>query len=78
MTFSRSYAGAGAFSGALLASVCQPQARPMVMFVLPVGLMASILALSASQSSVSGSISVGQADAWCAGNRVLPATGAVV
>ena len=50
MTLSRSCAGAGALNGATGESIWKPQARPMVTLVLPVGVMASILAFSAVQS----------------------------
>src|SRR5262245_31607386 len=65
-TLSRSGAAAGALNGSTGESVCQPICMPMVTLVLPLGVIASILALSAVQSVDSGIIAVGQADACCA------------
>src|SRR5262245_47144603 len=52
ITLSRSGAVAGALNRPVGASVSQPQASPMVIFVLPVGVIESILALSALQSLI--------------------------
>src|SRR6266702_3412748 len=65
MTLSRSGDVAGALNGATGETDCQPICNPMVTLVLPVGVMASILELSAVQSVDSGIIGVGQAVAWC-------------
>src|SRR3954470_21634746 len=73
MTLSRSGAGGGAWNGSFGDSSWKPMARPMVTLVLPVGVMASILELSAVQSSLSGIIEVGQAEAWWARNSVAGA-----
>src|SRR5215468_2292902 len=62
MTLSRSGAGAGALNGATGESVCQAICNPTVTLVLPIGVMASIFALSAVQSSDSGIIVVGQVE----------------
>src|SRR5206468_9690815 len=64
MTLSRSGSGAGALNGATGDSDCQAICSPMVTLVLPVGVIASILELSAVQSVDSGIIAVGQAEAW--------------
>src|SRR5215813_13573995 len=61
MTLSRSGSGAGALNGTTGESDCQAICNPTVTLVLPVGVMASILALSAVQSVDSGIIAVGQA-----------------
>ena len=50
ITLSRSGAGAGALKGATGESNWKPQAMPMVTLVLPVGVIASTLLLSAVQS----------------------------
>src|ERR687887_383793 len=63
MTLSRSGSGAGAVNGATGESDCQASCSPIVTLVLPVGVMASILELSAVQSYDSGIIAVGQAEA---------------
>src|SRR3954451_14301616 len=78
-TLSRSLAKAGALNGATGIRSWKPQAMPMVTLVLPVGVIASTLALSAVQSSDSGIIGTGQPLAWCARNSVagLPARGTV-
>src|SRR5262249_32188864 len=55
-----SFTMAGGLSGTPSVSDIQPQARPIAWLVLPLGLMASILLLSAVQSYVCGSIWVGQ------------------
>src|SRR5215470_9164550 len=62
MTLSRSASGAGALYGAAGEIVCQAIWIPMVTFVLPVGVMASTLLLSAVQSYDSGIMAVGQAE----------------
>jgi len=49
-TLSRSGAGAGALNGATGDNVCHAICRPMVTLVLPVGIIASTLLLSAVQS----------------------------
>src|SRR5262245_35954849 len=78
-TLSRSGAAAGALNGSSAESVCQAICIPMVTLVLPVGVIASILALSAVQSDDSGIIAAGQAEACCAQYivDVLPDTAAV-
>src|SRR5262245_55336234 len=78
ITLSRSAAGAGALNGSFGDSSWKAQERPMVTLVLPVGVIASILACSAVQSSVSGIIDVGQAGAWWARNSVAGAPATVV
>src|SRR5688572_7039795 len=60
ITLSRSGATAGALNGAAGVIVCHAICMPMVTLVLPVGVMASILALSAVQSVDSVIIGVGQ------------------
>src|SRR5690242_18581342 len=60
ITLSKSGAVAGALNGAAGVSVCHAICMPMVTLVLPVGVMASILALSAVQSVDSAIIAVGQ------------------
>ena len=69
--------GAGALNGATGDSVCQASCSPMVTLVLPAGVIASTLLLSAVQSVDSVIMAVGQADAWCARYMVagLPSTG---
>ena len=66
ITLSRSGAAAGALNGATGDSVCHAICIPIVTLVLPVGVIASILALSAVQSVDSGIIAVGQFAAWWA------------
>src|SRR5262245_41530760 len=79
MTLSRSGAAAGALNGSFGDSSWKPHARPMVTLVLPDGVMASILALSAVQSSVKDIIAAGgQFDAWWARNSVAGAPATVV
>src|SRR3954447_24968468 len=60
MTLSRSGEGAGAVNGATGEIDCQANCSPIVTLVLPIGVMASIFALSAVQSVDSGIIGVGQ------------------
>src|ERR1700704_2724273 len=63
MTLSRSGDVAGALSGATGESDCQAICSPMVTLVLPVGVMASILELSAVQLVDRGIMAAGQAAA---------------
>src|SRR5688572_1906078 len=64
MTLSKSVAGAGALNGSFGDSNWKPQDSPMVTLVLPAGVIASIRALSAVQSSLSCIIAAdGQFDA---------------
>src|SRR4051812_49244106 len=60
ITLSRSGAAAGALNGSTGEMSWKPRDRPMVTLVLPVGVMASILLLSAVQLLDSGIIAVGQ------------------
>ena len=79
-TFSRSGEAAGALNGATGDSVCHAICIPMVTLVLPAGVIASILLLSAVQSEDSVIMDAGQFAAWWARYMVdaLPATGAVL
>src|SRR5262245_37602886 len=75
ITLSRSVAGAGALNGSFGDSSWKPHDNPMVTLVLPAGVISSIRALSAVQSSLSGIIAAsGQFDAWWARNRVAGAS----
>src|SRR6478735_10172318 len=77
MTLSRSAAGGGALNGATGEIIWNPQARPMVTLVLPVGVIWSILEFNAVQSDESGIAAVGQLAAWWARNSVAGEPGTV-